>query len=162
MLSMRGITLLDRTGKILLVSNRSLHQRVAGTSVWSWIDARDLADFKLAIANFQFEQRAVAYCVRTLKLDGFLFSGVVEHVGDLFVAHWQRRLASAPELTPRERQVLVALCRDETIKQTARRLRISVKTVESFRLILRKKIGARSSAGLIVWAVANGIVDADE
>lgn len=88
--------------------------------------------------------------------------GVVEHVGDLFVAHWQRRLASAPELTPRERQVLVALCRDETIKQTARRLRISVKTVESFRLILRKKIGARSSAGLIVWAVANGIVDADE
>ena len=48
-------------------------------------------------------------------------------------------------LTSRERDILDAIARDEAMKQTARRLGISGKTVENIRQQLYRKLGARSA-----------------
>ena len=66
--------------------------------------------------------------------------GVRQRVGGL-----RRRLA---ELTERERQVLELVARGEANKQIARRLEISVRTVEVHRSRVFDKMGVRSAAEL--------------
>lgn len=76
----------------------------------------------------------------------------------VFLVQYRERVPI--RLTDRERDVLLALCNDEPPKVTAKRLGISIKTVESFRGILRRKTGARGNSGLVRWAIRAGMVEA--
>jgi DNA-binding NarL/FixJ family response regulator len=62
----------------------------------------------------------------------------------------------APQLTTREHEVLVRLAHGRSNKAVARELDISVRTVETHRLSLRRKLGADSASELLKIAVANG------
>lgn len=62
------------------------------------------------------------------------------------------------ELTSREREVLVALARSETIKETAARCGIAAPTVKTHRLNVMRKLGIHDVAGLTRYAVAQGLV----
>ena len=57
-------------------------------------------------------------------------------------------------LTPRESEILISIAGGRSVKQTARELRISVKTVENLQSRLFRKLGARNRA----QAVARGHV----
>ena len=64
-----------------------------------------------------------------------------------------RAQAPRPILTPRESEILSALARGETSKQIARALDLSVRTVETHRQNIKRKLGLAGQAELIKYAV---------
>ncbi|HAA11519.1 MAG TPA: DNA-binding response regulator [Cytophagales bacterium] len=60
-----------------------------------------------------------------------------------------------PDLQPREREVLWRICAEQSSKQIAAYMEISIKTVENHRTTLFKKLGVSNLAGLVKWAVLN-------
>lgn len=64
------------------------------------------------------------------------------------------------DLTPREREVLELICMEHTAAEIAEKLFLSVRTVDGHRNNLLSKTGARNTAGLVMYAVKNGIVKA--
>jgi two-component system invasion response regulator UvrY len=63
-----------------------------------------------------------------------------------------------PELNDRETEILKLTCSELTYKQIADQLFLSIKTVDTYRDGLFKKLGATSRVGLVIYAVRNGIV----
>ncbi len=63
------------------------------------------------------------------------------------------------ELTPRERQILQLIAESCTSKEVAQKLDISVKTADTHRANLMKKLGVHDVAGLTRQAMAFGIID---
>ncbi|MEM9259375.1 MAG: LuxR C-terminal-related transcriptional regulator, partial [Bacteroidota bacterium] len=64
----------------------------------------------------------------------------------------------AVKLSDREIQILTLLCQEKTSKEIGNQLLISARTVEGHRRSLQEKTGARNLAGLVMYAVKNGIV----
>lgn len=81
-------------------------------------------------------------------LEGFLRSG--RHAGDS---------PAVPRLTPREREVIQLLAEGYRNKRIAQKLGISVKTVETHRTTLMRKIGVRSIVDLVRYAVRNQLTE---
>jgi DNA-binding NarL/FixJ family response regulator len=65
---------------------------------------------------------------------------------------------AAPVLTGREREVIQLLAEGKTSKEVAVALRLSVKTAETHRTNLMRKLNLHSVADLTRYAVRNGIV----
>jgi len=65
-----------------------------------------------------------------------------------------------PELTPRERQILASIARGEGVKQTARTLGISIKTVENLQSRLFRKLRVRNRSQAVAHAHALGLLSA--
>jgi two-component system, NarL family, nitrate/nitrite response regulator NarL len=63
---------------------------------------------------------------------------------------------AAPQLTAREHEVLLLLAHGRSNKLVARELDISVRTVETHRLSLRRKLGVDSPSDLLKIAISNG------
>jgi len=93
----------------------------------------------------------------------------VVHAGDSFFSPpVARHLAAAvadrsvtdpmDELTARERDVLIRVARGHTNRQAAAELGISVRTVESHRDSLMRKLGIHTVAGLTRFAIAHGLM----
>jgi DNA-binding NarL/FixJ family response regulator len=61
-------------------------------------------------------------------------------------------------LTGRERQIVKLVAEGHTNRQIARALRLSMKTVETHRGAAMRKVGARSSADLTLYAIRNELV----
>lgn len=66
------------------------------------------------------------------------------------------------DLTGRERDILTLIERGHTVRQTARALGISVKTVETLQSRLFRKLGVRSSSEAIVVAHGFGLLGAEQ
>ncbi|MBI2306857.1 MAG: response regulator transcription factor [Rhodocyclales bacterium] len=62
----------------------------------------------------------------------------------------------APPLTDREREVLILVAQGNSNKRIAQQLDVSVRTVETHRLNLRRKLGIETPAGLIKYALQQG------
>lgn len=61
------------------------------------------------------------------------------------------------ELTELEKQIMQLICKEMTSKQIADILRVNKRTIESYRMRIMDKIGARSVAGIITFALEKGI-----
>ena len=81
---------------------------------------------------------------------GTYFSG---HLSNLVL---QQGSVHLPQLTAREHEVLLLLAHGRSNKLVARQLEISVRTVETHRLSLRRKLGVDSPSDLLKIAVTNG------
>ncbi len=66
---------------------------------------------------------------------------------------------AAAGLTPRERQILKLVAEGHTNRRVAERLSISLKTVETHRMNLMRKLDAHNVAALSKWARRLGLVD---
>ncbi|WLG92499.1 response regulator [Pseudomonas cucumis] len=62
------------------------------------------------------------------------------------------------ELTPRESQVLYKMTQGLNNKKMARELNISVRTVETHRLSIRRKLNIDKPAALVKYAIDHGII----
>jgi DNA-binding NarL/FixJ family response regulator len=74
----------------------------------------------------------------------------------------RRTEAAAPQeanLTEKETAILKMMCEEKTTKEIADIVEISPRTVEAIRDKLKTKTGARSMAGLVMYAVKNGIIE---
>lgn len=69
---------------------------------------------------------------------------------------------SKNELTEREVDVLRLVCQQLSTKEIADALFISPKTVETHKTNLMIKTGVKNMAGLVIYAVQNTIINADE
>ena len=64
-------------------------------------------------------------------------------------------------LTPREREVLARIAAGMTSKAIAAALGVSLRTINTHREHLAKKLATTSVAGLVRYAIDNGITDVD-
>lgn len=71
----------------------------------------------------------------------------------------QLDLSSRLGLTKRELEVLDLICKELTTAEMAERLYISERTVEGHRKNLLEKTGVRNTAGLVLFAIRNRLVD---
>jgi len=82
--------------------------------------------------------------------------------GTFYSAEIAQRLASDPaadtELTPRESQVLAKMVQGLNNKEMARELDISVRTVETHRLSIRRKLNIDKPAALAKYAIDHGLI----
>jgi DNA-binding NarL/FixJ family response regulator len=62
-------------------------------------------------------------------------------------------------LTDKEQTILKLMCEEKTTKEIADMVDISPRTVEAIRDKLKTKTGAKSMAGLVMYALKNGIID---
>ena len=80
--------------------------------------------------------------------------------GNYFSAHVASLVmqpgAAVPQLTAREHEILLLLAHGRSNKVVAKQLDISVRTVETHRLSLRRKLGVDSASELLKIAVTNG------
>ncbi|MGH7679977.1 MAG: response regulator transcription factor, partial [Gemmatimonadaceae bacterium] len=96
----------------------------------------------------------------------------IHHGGSFFSAPAARTLAAAlrgdadaatprdrlESLTARERDVLLEIARGNTNREIATRFGISVRTVESHREALMRKLGVRGAASLTRFAMDAGLL----
>ena len=86
--------------------------------------------------------------------------GAVWAGGSYFSAQLSNLVAQArdnpPQLTAREHEILLLLAHGSSNKVVARQLDISVRTVETHRFSLRRKLGVDSASELLKIAVGNG------
>ncbi len=67
---------------------------------------------------------------------------------------------SIEALTPRQREILQLIAEGRSTKQIAFSLGVSVKTVETHRTGLMERLAIHEVAGLVLYAVRNGLVNA--
>lgn len=99
----------------------------------------------------------IAAAVRQVAGGGvYLSSGLSEVLLDAYV---NRREPVDDPLSPRERQVLQLVAEGKTTKEVAVVLDISVKTADSHRSRLMKKLDIHETAGLVRYAIRRGVVE---
>jgi DNA-binding CsgD family transcriptional regulator len=72
--------------------------------------------------------------------------------------HTLPSLEGLSQLSPREREVLGRIARGETQREVAAALGVSVKTVETYRARIGRKLELRSRADLVKFALAHGLL----
>jgi len=87
----------------------------------------------------------------------FLSSEVVGWVAEDYARRTSTTDPASDSVTPREREVLQLVAEGKTTREIASRLHISVKTVETFRSHLMKKLNLRGVAQLTKYAIAEGL-----
>jgi len=63
------------------------------------------------------------------------------------------------ELSNRERQILIKVCEQKTVKVIASELGLSTRWVEGLKTDLKRKTGSESMVGLVLYAVKHKIYD---
>jgi DNA-binding NarL/FixJ family response regulator len=63
------------------------------------------------------------------------------------------------DLSEREQEVLKLICEEKTAAEIGKEIFLSPRSVEGIRQRLIEKIGVRNTAGLVMFAIKNGIVD---
>jgi len=66
--------------------------------------------------------------------------------------------AHEANLTDKERKILKLMCEEKSTREIAEMVDISPRTVEAIRDKLKMKIGAKSMAGLVMYAMKTGII----
>jgi len=115
---------------------------------------------------------AAGYVVKKVADSELLLAIRAVHAGRTFVDLTQTlspphappgssRAQQPKELSRRERDVLRLLAQGHSNQQIADQIRVSVKTVETYRTRLREKLGLKERAELYRFAVESGILDPD-
>lgn len=83
-------------------------------------------------------------------------------LGALLAATTAAAAGAAPELTARELDVLRLIARGLTNREIAERLFLSVRTVESHRARIQRKLGRSRRSDLVDYALERGLVEASD
>jgi DNA-binding NarL/FixJ family response regulator len=112
-------------------------------------------DLVAAVEALQLNRTFFTTRVSQMVLEGYLDrdNPEIRHDG-----HEKAKDDSAAVLTSREREVIQLLAEGKTSKEVAVALHLSVKTAETHRTNLMRKLGLHSVADLTRYAVRNGIV----
>lgn len=107
--------------------------------------------------------RDLVHAVQTLRRGETFFSQRIAHqargVSTRDLAASRKRRGRSGELTPREREILQLLAEGKSNKRVANALGISVKTAETHRARVMRKLQVESLAELVRYAIRNGIIE---
>ncbi|MEL6657302.1 MAG: response regulator transcription factor [Bacteroidota bacterium] len=114
------------------------------------------------------EKPATLYqAIRSVYETGYFFS---DYVGKALLKNRNNRIAAkarlndiqAPSFSRRELEVLQLICQQHTTAEIAKLLFITPRTVEGHRKNLLAKSDTKNVAGLVVYAMRNGLVEFEE
>lgn len=88
----------------------------------------------------------------------YLSPAATIHLVDNFVGGMEGKLRPLNRLTPRQRQVLQLIAEGNSRKQIAQKLKLSAKTVDTFRAQLMEELGIHTVAGLVRFAISEGLI----
>lgn len=98
--------------------------------------------------------------VRSVATSGYHFSEMVSRVmlhGLVKKDKVKPTFSDVDPLTDRELDVLRLICQELTTTEVAGKLFLSPRTVEGYRNNILQKIGARNTAGIVVYAMSKGL-----
>lgn len=62
-------------------------------------------------------------------------------------------------LNPLEVKIIKKVCEEKSNQEIAQELFYSIRSIETYRSAIMQKIGAKSVAGVVMYAVRNGLVN---
>ena len=80
----------------------------------------------------------------------------VRHISSSLVEPW---LAGRPRLSPREHEVLLLLADGYTNREIAEKIFRSIKTVETYRANIKRKLELRNRADMVRYVRAAGLLN---
>jgi DNA-binding NarL/FixJ family response regulator len=92
----------------------------------------------------------------------YLSPRVSKHVVDAFVERADASSSLDSQLTARQREILQLLAEGHSTKEAAYRLGVSIKTVESHRAQIMKRLDIWDVPGLVRYAIRTGLVSPDK
>ncbi len=118
-----------------------------------------LEALRAGVTGYVLKSRAAAGLIEAInevmKGNIYLSPGVSRAVVTAFLG--KSELPTDP-LTPRERQVLQLIAEGKATKEVAAVLGLSVKTAESHRARIMEKLGIHDTAGLVRYAIRQGLI----
>jgi DNA-binding NarL/FixJ family response regulator len=92
----------------------------------------------------------------------FLSPAISKQVIDVVLKQPEKQSSLLDLLTPRQREILQLIAEGQSSKKIAQLLDASVKTVESHRASLMERLDIHDVAGLVRFAIRNGLVSPDQ
>jgi DNA-binding NarL/FixJ family response regulator len=89
----------------------------------------------------------------------YLAASVSRHVIDAYLKRTGSSAGPLESLTSRQREILQLIAEGRTTKEIAKRLDLSVKTVETHRTQLMDRLGIHDIAGLVRFAIREGLIE---
>ncbi|MCR9171894.1 MAG: response regulator transcription factor [bacterium] len=108
------------------------------------------------------EYPALVRAIKDVHTNGYHFNQQVSRqlVSDIIRnSRKDSNLVIDSPLSERETEILRLICQQKTSQEISKILRISQRTVENHRLRISKKTGAKTSIGLLIYAMRNGLTD---
>ena len=141
---------------------RQLHSRLAATEVliFTMHDTETLVDELLTAGarGYLLKSDATHCLVRAVEAVAAHKPFFADQVSEILL-HSYRTSRRPSILTPREREIVQLIAESCTNKEIAHILRLSIKTVESHRSAVMRKLNLSSSASLVRYAVRNKFVE---
>ena len=97
--------------------------------------------------------------IRITAEKGFYFNDRISKMLFNNVSGVRKRTSLVTDFTKREQEVLQFICEEFSTKDIAKKLFISERTVEGHRNNLILKTNVKNTAGLVIYAVKNNLVD---
>ncbi len=91
--------------------------------------------------------------------DIFLSQGVTQHVVNSFIKNIPGECVAREQISSRERGILQLLAEGKSNKEISDILSLSIKTVETHRANIMRKLGFKSIIDLVLYAVRNHIIE---
>ena len=123
---------------------------------------------KLGVCSYMLkgcDEEEVEISIRSVYENGYYFNKrMTEAMRKELINHgrFKRDFRESSALTPREREILLLICKEYTNKEIAEELSLSARTVDGHRNRLLEKCNAKNTAGLIIYAIRSGLVDVYE
>jgi two-component system response regulator NreC len=159
------VAVLDLTMPLLngLDAAREIRQSVRKTSTilltMHTEDRYVLEGFQAGVRGYVLKSHAAADLIQAIREvcrgTVYLSPGLSQTVVDAYLA--KTDLPSEP-LTQREREVLQLVAEGKTTKEIAGVLSVSVKTADSHRTSIMKKLDIHQTAGLVRYAIRRGLI----
>lgn len=106
------------------------------------------------------ELSEVVEAVKAVEKKGFYFNeSVLRAIHTGMNQKQEKNYNPQSPLTPREREILEYICQEYTTQEIADKLFLSVRTVDGHRNNLLEKTGSRNTAGLVIYAVRNNLLE---
>ena len=111
--------------------------------------------------NCDIEELVIA--IRTVYKTGFYFNNECIDAMMNAAIHRNKKLKNLNgiqiDITRREREVLLLICKEYTTTEISEKLFLSGRTVEGHRVSLLAKIGCKNAAGLVIYAIKCGLFE---
>ncbi|RYY39223.1 MAG: response regulator transcription factor [Chitinophagaceae bacterium] len=110
------------------------------------------------------DSETIYQAVKTCFEDEFYFNDLTNKalLNRLRTRNEPRDMDLEAPLTDKEKMILKLMCEEKSTKEIAEMVEISPRTVEAIRDKLKVKTGAKSMAGLVMYAVKAGIVTQEQ
>ena len=108
------------------------------------------------------EAEELKNAIHSVSETGYYFNDIVSQSMLIKLAgkdHVKPTFNHGEHLTDREQEVLQLICEELTTAEIGKKLFISPKTVENHRSRIMEKTDARNSAGLVVYAIKNKLIN---